>query len=114
MASSVPFKRLENKTRGDAVSYTGLDNIPRSKVTSQTPYRPYESGIPVVPRSEAPGPGSNPFCFELSHYFVPQDPKFLNQVAWPPDAQAVMELAFPVFIVLVFARRSALLALSQV
>src|ERR1700689_1159802 len=111
MSASVPFERLQDEARGDAVSHPCLDNPFRSQVTSQTPNRSSETSIPVVVRAEALRTGVNSFCFQVSHHLAPDRPIFREQRAGPRNAEVVVELMFPIFIRFVQELRLALLAL---
>src|SRR5882757_4792720 len=91
MTVSVPRKRLEDAARGDAVRDTGLDYLFGSHVANQTPDRPHQSGVAVVPRLKALRPGTNSFCFQFPYHFRPQSPELRSLLARPRDAERFMQ-----------------------
>src|SRR6185437_13660775 len=114
MAVSVPRKRLQDAARGDTMGDTSLDYLFGSHVANQTPDRPHQSGIAVVPRLKALGAGTNSFCFQFSYHVRPQSPKLGSLLARPGDAERFMQVFFPVVIGFVSIVRSFSFAHSSV
>src|SRR5258708_28031978 len=94
MTVSVPRKRLQDEARGDAVSDTGLDYLLGSRVANQTPDRPHQSGVAVVPRLKALGAWTNSFCFQFPYHVRPQCPKLRSLLARPRDTERFMQVFF--------------------
>src|SRR3984885_8523770 len=98
MTVSVPRQRLQDAARGDAVSDAGLDDLLGSHMANQTPDRPHQSGIAIVPRLKALGAGTNSFCLQFPYHLRPHSPKLRSFLARSGDAERGMQLLFPVVI----------------
>jgi hypothetical protein len=110
MTTSVLLKRLENHARGYAMADTSLNHIKRNRMTNETPNRPRQSRIAVVPILETLRTRTDTLCFQLRYYFLPQCVKLRSKFAWPGDAELVMKPTFPLFIGLVLVLKATPLA----
>jgi len=112
VAGSVPFKRLENEPRGQPTSDSRLDHFVRSQVTCQTPYRPYQPRIAVIPRVETFGANPKSPGAQRFNDFRPQGPEFCNFSTRPRHTQAVVQVGLPIAVDFISTLRPA--ALSEI
>ena len=53
------------------MSHAGLDNLFRLRIPDQTPCRPYQPGMAIIPPLKAFRAGPNPFRFQFIYHFGP-------------------------------------------
>src|SRR5271170_1613422 len=78
---SVSLQRLQNTARGDAMSHAGLDNLLRAQMTNETPDRPRQTGVAVIPPLKALWAGPNPFRFQFAVHLWPYSPELRSCLA---------------------------------
>ena len=98
MANFVPFKRLKNKTRGNAMSNASFDYIAWPKMPSQVPNCPHKAGITVIAAKETLRANPNPLYFQLFYDSRPQLPELRSRRARPGYSEPIMKPAFPIFL----------------
>jgi hypothetical protein len=120
MAVAGSLMRLKNAARCDTVRYTDFDDLPGSEVVRQTPDRPNQTGITVVPPLKTLGPRVDSFDFQFVNKSRPEFPELRGSGTRLRHAESFMKplLPFPIERVLTLgalglARRSILVLHSQ-
>src|ERR1700691_5173122 len=98
VTASAPLQRFQDKTRGNPVSNPRLDHVLWPQVTNQTPYRPSEPGVTVIPRPKTFRARSNPFCLQFCNYLGPQAVELRSELARPLGAETRMKPLLPVVV----------------
>lgn len=105
MAVLVPLECFEDEPSCDSAGDPCLDNLERLDVMDQTPDRPREARLAVAPTCEGPSSQPQPVGLEGTDHPRPEPPELGDMRTRPGRPNKSMELAFPVFVYLVWAWR---------
>jgi hypothetical protein len=64
-------------------------------MTGQTPNRAHQSSVTIVPGLETLGTDAYPLALQFSYHSGPKGPELRNRLAWPRDAEEIMEPVLP-------------------